>query len=167
MNRDELKKLIKCKFGSFKKFSELSGLDYSWLRNFLNYRDSMSEDEQVKTVEDIKEMAEKLSVKETESELTNDQCKVIKAAILEIHGSVNSLAEKSPEWSQPALTQLTRGSNSTDRKSSSSAKPRRKSKKVIALVEDLIEQFDSQEENSGLSEWAFNLNIQLKNIISK
>ena len=149
----DLKKFITEKFGTIKKFADLSGLDYNGTKEFLN-RDyeSITEAERGR-IESMRSLAEGLAVTNTADELTLDQCKAIKEAIRIIHGSVKAMGETHLDWSLSSLNDLTNG------------RRKRRSRRVVELVTELSKAMDKKMEMVGASDWELNISAQLQKII--
>lgn len=152
MTHKELKDSIVEKFGTIKKFTDLAGLSYDSQKEFLNRNyETITEDEQAR-INDVMKLSEQLEVKPTSSELTDSDRDVLKQSIKSVYGSVKKLSEVNKDWSLSSLNDLTNG------------RRKRRSKRVIELAKSLAHEMKEKEQRGGLSDFEFNLSIQLQKI---
>lgn len=150
-----VKKMILDKFGTLRKFHELTGQSYDFIREFVNRPDDdIAKDEEARIVK-IMEVCESTEVTKTSYELTEENCQAIKNGVIAIHGSLSAFAREKSKWSESGISDLVNG------------RRKRKSTKVKTLVLDLVSAFEVRGEVKGLTQYESFIANQLKQILDE
>lgn len=132
VSSQELNRAIRHKFGSLRKFSDLTGLSYDVVRKATS-KSIIAESRR----DDIMKLVRQTDNEIASYELSEDECLFIKQGVCSVYVTLKEFSDKHRDWSRSAINDLTNG------------RRKRFSARVKSLVSHLVDGMRSKNELNG------------------
>lgn len=139
MTHNQLKKKIMKKFGTVLNFCNISELEYTFLRRFLNRSPKRLTESESKKIESISLLCDEFdNVNEVDLPLGDEDRLSVFLAIKQLYGTEKKFCEKNPEYSYHFIN------NITSKNQNGNLKASRKTKRIVELMDLLTKLLDTK-----------------------